>query len=141
MKKNLIIVRTILVGLFFSTVLSISTASAATKATKVISKSAIEIKPSLECLDIDETSALLHVTFDNAPSEQFELSVADASGEMVFSQDFEGISFSKYIRLVNEGGDTNEPVVVTIRLANGTAHSFTVTPHNGTVKEVNINNF
>lgn len=137
MKKNLFVIRKMMVGLMFAAVVIAAPASA--KSTKKAVTPAINIQPSVEFIGADNTGTLLHVNFDADSTVKFELTVNDANGELIYSQSFEAAKFSKYIKLVKEDSEASGALQVSIRtLPNGTKHSFSVVNEDKIINEVSV---
>lgn len=136
MKYNLFVIRKVMVGLMLAAVMIAAPASAKT-AKKAVTPT-INIQPSVEFVGGDDASTLLHVTFDSETAVKFELTVTDANGEVIYSQDFEAAKFSKYVKLVQEG-DSAGALFVTVRtLPNGTKHTFSVANEDKVINEISV---
>lgn len=136
MKKQSFKFRTILTGLALASVMAVATVPASAKDKKQDSVSA-SITPVVEYIGSDDNSSLFTVAFGNATPVKFELTVNDAQGTQIFSQEFEAAKFSKYFKLVNEGTGDSQDLSFTIHIfPNGATHTFNVS--NSTKLEKNV---
>ena len=70
----------------------------------------------------------------NTKNQQFEALVEDENGEMIFSQLFDGASFSKAFKFVNEGDQEGLNLRFTIRnIATGMLQTYQLSKSGGSV--------
>lgn len=137
MKQTFFKLRTIFTGLALSVAIILVAQPASAKDKK--QDSTVSISPVVEFIGSDENISLFSLTMDNATPVKFELVVSDANGAQVFIQEFEAAKFSKYFKLVNEGGGDNQDFTFTVRtLPNGIAHVFNATSSTRLQKNVTI---
>ena len=106
-------------------------------ANKEVTQPALNNQPAVEFVGTDVSSSTFHVTFNAEKQVKFELNVRDEDGDVLFRNTYETEKFSKYIKLMNDGGETGSKLYFTIRvLPNGKVHTFDVSSNVKLVNDV-----
>ena len=106
-------------------------------ANKEVTQPALNNQPAVEFVGTDISSSTFHVTFNAEKQVKFELNVRDEDGDVLFRNTYETEKFSKYIKLMNDGGETGSKLYFTIRvLPNGKVHTFDVSSNVKLVNDV-----
>ncbi|MES2647724.1 MAG: hypothetical protein V4717_12655 [Bacteroidota bacterium] len=140
MKKRSYKIRTILVGLV-ATIVSIGiTVPAFANQKNKNAASLSTIQPAVTFLGSENNNALFSVALVNEAPVKFELLIEDASGEVIFKQDYEASKFSKVFKLVNEdlGGSPSGLSFKILVKPTGVIHNFEVNSTFQTINEVAI---
>jgi hypothetical protein len=136
MKRNIFIIRKVLVGLMLATVMFAAPASA--KPSKKAATPVVKIEPTVEFISGDENSTLLHVSFNSDSAVKIELTVSDANGTTVYSQTYEAAKFSKYIKWLQDGENSDKMTVTVRTLPNGQKHTFNIVNEDKTINEISV---
>ena len=116
-----------------------SNSSFARKQKEAIKVSVIT-QPKVEFVETTENTQVFRVSFDASESVKFDLTITDDRDQVLYDGVFEAASFSKTVKLVNEGFDyTPSKFYFTIReLATGNKHVFGVANDTVFLKDVVI---
>ena len=138
MKKNLFVIRKMIIGLTLAASFIIISAPAFSKGNTPATTANASFQPSVKYVGADNSGSLFQVEFDNETPVKFELTVSDNNGTVLYNEAFQATSFSKYIKLLSEGDESNGHLNFSIRTADGTNYNYSVATVQETVKEVTI---
>jgi hypothetical protein len=137
MKYNFFKLRKVTVGLAFASIMTAVAAPVFANNKKETIHPVLNTQPAVKFVGTDVSGSVFHVTFDAEKQVKFELSVRDVNGDVLFRNTYETENFSKYIKLMNDGGDDVSNTYFTIRiLPNGEVHTFDVSSNVILVKDV-----
>ena len=136
MKKNIINIKHLVLALGLTlTASSFSTSLFANKTDNIAVKQLLQ--PAVKFLGTENNIAVFAVESGNDFPVKFALTITDAEGNQIFSQEFESANFSKVFKLVADN-TVSHPLDLSFNieaLETGERHTFEV---NGTSESVNI---
>ena len=107
------------------------------KKIEIVSSSTAQ--PTVTYIGSDDKGSSFLVKLDAASPVNFEVSIKDKSGAVLFSNVFEAASFSKTFKVLNEDGSPLQLAFTIKTLPDGKLHTYTVSTEEKSVTEVAIN--
>jgi len=139
MKQTFFKLRNIFYVLAFSgAMMSIATPTYAKKQKENV-KSILMTTPSVQYISSDGDGQTFRISLEAEKPVKFDVYITDENGAVLYEDEFETASFSKYIKLVNEGFAFPSDFYFTIReKTTGIKHVFDVNNHTSVVQDVVI---
>ena len=125
MKKNLFVIRKMIIGFTLVAAFIITSTPAFSKSNTPAAATSSITQPSVKYIGADNNGTFFQVKFDNEVPVKFELTVSDDNGNVLYNEDFLAASFSQYIKLLGESS-TNIKLNFCILTADGTKYEFSV---------------
>lgn len=99
---------------------------------------ALNIEPSIKFVETDGGTSTFNVKFNSEKTVNFELTIRNEEGSVLYSQQFETTNFSKFVKFVHENGDDVKATFTIRDLNTGAEQTYGTASTTTTIKTVNV---